>query len=136
MDQGYIVTYAPNARNLRTRQLPYQYAYGQIRIRTNMPTIYKPDNRRTDMPATRIDKTPCQYAYGINPITTVPLRLQPEQPIVLICIRYINQPIVLIRLLSRPYRLTDRRALYLTTITTAAGTVLPPEQTFAAFTCR
>ena len=33
------------------------------------------------------------------------------------------------------YRPTDRQALYLTTITTAAGTVLLPEQTFAASTC-
>ena len=31
--------------------------------------------------------------------------------------------------INRP---TDRQALYLTTITTAAGTVLPPEQDFAA----
>ena len=30
------------------------------------------------------------------------------------------------------YRPTDRQTLYLTTITTAAGTVLPPKQTFAA----
>ena len=29
-------------------------------------------------------------------------------------------------------RLTNRQALYLTTITTAAGTVLPPEQAVAA----
>ena len=34
--------------------------------------------------------------------------------------------------INRP---TDRQALCLTTITTAAGTVLPPEQTFAASTC-
>ena len=27
--------------------------------RADMPTIYKPDNRRTDTPATQIDKTPC-----------------------------------------------------------------------------
>jgi len=27
-----------NARNLRIRQLPRQYAYGQTRIRANMPT--------------------------------------------------------------------------------------------------
>ena len=38
--------------------------------------------------------------------------------IVPICIRYINQLIVPIRLLSRPYRPTDRRALCSTTITT------------------
>ena len=31
--------------------------------------------------------------------------------------------------INRP---TDRQALYLTTITTAAGTVLPPKQDFAA----
>ena len=34
--------------------------------------------------------------------------------------------------INRP---TDRQALCLTTITTAAGTVLPPEQTSAASTC-
>jgi hypothetical protein len=33
------------------------------------------------------------------------------------------------------YRLTDRRALCLTTITTAAGTVLPPEQTTTVPLC-
>ena len=27
--------------------------------RADMPTIYEPDNRRTDMPVTRIDKTLC-----------------------------------------------------------------------------
>ena len=32
--------------------------------------------------------------------------------------------------INRP---TDRQALCLTTITTAAGTVLPPEQAFAAY---
>ena len=37
------------------------------------------------------------------------------------CTPIINQPI-------------DRQALYLTTITTAAGTVLLPKQTFATFT--
>ena len=35
-------------------------------------------------------------------------------------------------IINRP---TDRQALCLTTITTAAGTVLPPEQTFTASTC-
>ena len=69
----------------------------------DMPTIYEPDNRCTDTPATRIDKTPCWYACGINPTTTMLLRLQPEQPIVLICMRSIDQPIVPVRL-----RLTDR----------------------------
>ena len=55
-----------------------------------MPMIYEPDNRRTDMPATQIDKTPCWYACGTNPITTMPLRLQPKKPIVPICIQSIN----------------------------------------------
>jgi hypothetical protein len=34
--------------------------------------------------------------------------------------------------INRP---TNRQALYLTTITTAASTILPPEQTFTASTC-
>ena len=55
--------------------------------RACMPTIYEPDNRRTNMPATQIDKTPCRYACGINPITTVPLRLQPKQIIVPVRLR-------------------------------------------------
>ena len=46
----------------------------------------------------------CRYAYNLN----------------YCCV---NIPII--------NRLTDRQALYLTTITTAAGTVLPPKQTFA-----
>ena len=55
-----------------------------------MPTIYEPDNRCTDMPATQIDKTPYRYACGINPITTMPLRLQPEQMIVPVRLRSTN----------------------------------------------
>jgi hypothetical protein len=68
---------------------------------------------------------PCQYAYGINPITTVPLRLQPKQPIVLICMRSINQTIAPVRLRS-----TDRPIdeLYVQPLSPPdARTVLLPE---------
>ena len=41
----------------------------------------------------RMRQLPCQYAYGINPITTVPLRLQPEQPIVPMYLQSTDQPI-------------------------------------------
>jgi len=44
--------------------------------RTDMPTIYEPDNRRTNTPATRIDKTPCRYACE----PTLPIRLRADLP--------------------------------------------------------
>ena len=35
--------------------------------RACMPTIYEPDNRRTDTPANQLyDKTPCRSAYGTD----------------------------------------------------------------------
>jgi hypothetical protein len=81
--------------------------------RACMPTIYKLDNRHINMPATWIDKTPCWYACGINLIMTVLLRLQPEQPIVPICLRLTD-------------RLIDKLYTWLLSL---------PEQTFAASTC-
>ena len=65
----------------------------------------------------------------INETTAVPIRLRTDnnradmqtiyRPTNCACTPTINRP-------------TDRQVLYLTTITTAAGTVLPPKQAFAA----
>ena len=68
---------------------------------------------------------PYQYAYRINPITTILLRLQPKQPIVLICIQSINQPIVPMCLRSTDQPIDE---LYIQPLSPPdARTVLLPE---------
>ena len=112
---------------------------------TLIPYYYEPDNDRADMHAihrpTDRAYTPAIYrltdrrALRSTTITTqhshrtATYHRQTDSaavPTITInnraCTATINRPI-------------NRQALYLTTIITAAGTVLPPKQTFAAFTC-
>ena len=96
MDQGYVVTCAPNARDLRTRQLPCQYAYGQTRIRANTPT-----DRQEFVPirlrirprcwhytATRTTPSLVPYSY-LHRQLIVPIRIQftTDQLIMPICLQ-------------------------------------------------
>ena len=156
-------------------------------VRPQIPVTYKWDN-------CRINTTPLLALYcHLNDLIAGTVLLPTQTTIVPIYIRYIDQPIAPIRLLSRPDRTivlmylrstdrpidklyvqplslpdartvllpesdnchaytpathrpnnhactptisrpTGRPALYLTTITTAAGTVLPPRQTAAMLT--
>jgi hypothetical protein len=75
----------------------------------------------------------------------VPIRQRStNETTVLMCLRSTNRPNdrtctpAIYRPNDRAYtptinQPTNRQALYLTTITTAAGTVLPPKQAFAAY---
>ena len=96
-------------------------------VRPQTPVTYEWDHRRANTPTDRQDSaliclrnmTPllALYCHPNDPVASTVL-LPTQIMIVLICIRYIDQPIAPIRLLSRPYRPTDRRALRSTTITT------------------
>ena len=85
MDQGYVVTCAPNARDLRMRQPPCQYAYGQIRIRANTPTNTTPllalHCHPNDPVAGTVllpESDNCRANTPAIPIMVVPISLQPK----------------------------------------------------------
>ena len=79
-----MIICALNTHDLQIKQLLYQYAYRQTRIYTNTPT----------------NTTPllALYCHPNDPVAGTVL-LPTQTIIVLICIRYINQPIAPIRLL-------------------------------------
>ena len=90
-----------------------------IRSRADMPAIYRP-NDHADTPAIYRpnDHADTPAIYRPNDRANTPAIYRPNDRA---CTPTINRP-------------TNRQALCLTTITTAAGTVLPPKQTFAAST--
>jgi hypothetical protein len=92
-----------------------------------MPAIYR-DNDSADTPATQLTLAPYCYYYILRQTDSAAM---PAITILIapIRLRSIYADRTYTPTINRP---SDRRALCLTTITTAAGTVLLPESTLAA----
>jgi hypothetical protein len=114
MDKGYVGMCALSAYDLRIRQLPCQYAYGQTRFRADLPTEYDPVAGITLPP----ERPRCWYrttTYIGNDRANMHTIHRPTDSA--------NMPAITTRPNDRAdvpaiYRPIDRRALRSTTITT------------------